>query len=62
MNFRLVHSVPSSNAAQPRYRWVLLNSERTDWLASTANEEEGLPAFQRMIELGEASEIVEVKP
>lgn len=59
---RRVARVPSSDARQPTYRWALLNVERTDWIASTENETEGLPAFRRLIELGEASEIVEVRP
>ena len=61
-NMRLHYGpVPSKDGRQPKYRWVLLSADRTDWLASTDNEQEGLPAFARLVELGEASEIVEVR-
>lgn len=59
---RSVRQVPSSDGTQPRYRFVLLNLERTDWLASTENLEEGIPAFRRMLELEAASEIVRCEP
>lgn len=52
--------VPSADERRPKYRWVLISRDKTDWIASTENSEEGLPAFERMIQLGEASEIVEV--
>lgn len=60
MSYRLVRSVPSADAKQPKYPLVLLNADGSDWLASTANVEEAVPAFERMIAMGEASEIVEV--
>lgn len=51
--------IPSSDAQRPKYRWVLLSVDGADWIASTSNEVEGLPAFRRMVELGEASRIVD---
>ena len=63
MNFRLHHGrVPSKDGKQPKYRWVLLSVDGSEWIASTENEEEAIPAFLRLIELGEASVIVEVRP
>jgi len=57
---RKMNVVPSSDGRQPKYRWVLLSADGSDWLSSTENEEEAIPAYARMIELGAASEVVEV--
>lgn len=61
-NYRLVHvwDIPSKDGKLPKYPFVLLSVDRTNWEASTANETEGLPAFERMVSSGDAAEIVYV--
>lgn len=52
--------LPTSDGFRPKYRYALLSVDGRDWTAATENIVDGIDAFEHVVRLGDASEIVEV--